>query len=150
MRRVRPSMVCDRVRSQISLELDEGLSQLERAMVAAHLERCSDCLAYESEITAFTQALREAPLEPMSSPVSVRKARRFVAARLQVGVAAAVAVAALGAASQITLQEPGSQFGTFSDTRQIRYPSLRRIEAEQELLNKMRSGRRIQLDGFVL
>jgi anti-sigma factor RsiW len=150
MTRVRPSMICDRVRSQISLELDEELSQLERAMVAAHLERCPDCLAYKSEVGAFTQALREAPLERMSSPVVVRRTRRYVAARLQVGVAAAVAVVALGVASQLASEEPASPTGSRAESQQIRYPSLRRIEAEQELLNKMRSGQRLQLDGFVL
>jgi predicted anti-sigma-YlaC factor YlaD len=150
MKRVRPSMVCDRVRSQISLELDEELSQLERAMVAAHLERCPECLAYQDEVGAFTQALREAPFERMSSPVAVRRARRYVAARLQVGVAAAVAVVALGVASQVATEEQASPTGSRVESEQIRYPSLRRIEAEQELLNKMRSGQRLQLDGFVL
>jgi anti-sigma factor RsiW len=142
-------MACDRVRSQISLELDQELSQLERAMVAAHLERCADCLAYQSEVSSFTHALRQAPLELMTNPVVVRRGRRHVTARLQVGVAAAVAVAALGAASQVAPEESGSPVESIEKTQQIIYPSLRRIEAEQELLNKMRSGQRLQLDGFV-
>jgi predicted anti-sigma-YlaC factor YlaD len=142
-------MICDRVRSQISLELDEELSQLERAMVAAHLERCPECLAYEREVAAFTTALREAPLEQMTSPVAVRRTRRYVAARLQVGVAAAVAIVALGVASQAVPEDPATESASLGEV-QITYPSLRRIEAEQELLNKMRSGQRIQLDGFVL
>ena len=150
MRTVRPSGVCDRVRSQISLELDGELSQLERAMVAAHLERCPDCSAYEADVTSFTRALREAPLEPMEAPVVVRRARRFVAARLQAGVAAAVAVAALGVASQMASQTPRSPARLPGGSAHIRYPSLGQIEREQAILHKMRSGQRIQLDGLVL
>jgi anti-sigma factor RsiW len=150
MNTVRPSMICDRVRSHISLELDGELSQLERAMVAAHVERCPECRTYEAEVTAFTHVLREAPLERMEAPVVIRRARRFVAARLQMGVAAAIAVAALGVAGQVASQAPQSPARSPGGSTQVRYPSLRQIEREQAIMHKMRSGQRIQLDGFVL
>ena len=144
-------MICDRVRSQVSLELDGELSQLERAMVAAHLERCPDCRAYKSEVTTFTGLLRQAPLKEMETPVVVRKPHRTIAARLQAGVAAAVAVAALGAASQVAPDAQGPA-GSPSESRQIQYPSLRQIEREQAILQSVNSGNEIRLvlDGYVI
>ncbi len=149
MRKVRPSVICDRVRAQVSLELDGELSQLERAMVAAHLERCSDCRAYESEVTAFTGLLRQAPLKEMESPVVVRRPRRTIAARLQAGVAAAVAVAALGAASQVAPEGEGPAPSP-SESREIQYPSQRQIQGEQAILERVRAGQEIRLDGFMV
>lgn len=149
MRKVRPSVICDRVRSQVSLELDGELSQLERAMVAAHLERCPDCSAYKSEVTAFTGLLRQAPLKQMESPVVVRRLRRPIVARLQAGAAAAVAIAALGAASQVA-PESRSPARSPSESRQIQYPSQRQIQGEQSILQRVRSGREIRLDGRVV
>ena len=67
-------LVCDRVRAQISLELDGELSQLERAMLTSHLARCTDCRVFEAEVTAFTHALRAAPLETLSVPISIAQA----------------------------------------------------------------------------
>src|SRR5687767_2140963 len=149
MRKVRPSVICDRVRSQVSLELDGELSQLERAMVAAHLERCPDCRAYESEVTAFTDLLRHAPLKQLESPVVVRRPHRTIAARLQAGVAAAVAVAALGVASQVAPEAEGPARSP-SESRQIQYPSQRQIQGEQAMLERVRSGQEIRLDGFMV
>jgi predicted anti-sigma-YlaC factor YlaD len=88
------SPVCERVRGQISLDLDGELSQLEQAMVARHLERCAECGAFRDELTAFTAALREAPLETPERPILLPPLRRarFEAVRdaaLRVGAAAA-------------------------------------------------------------
>jgi hypothetical protein len=147
----RPSVICDRIRSQVSLELDNELSQLEHAMVSAHLERCPDCRAYRDEVAAFTSALRAAPLERMERPVALRRPRRVIAARLQVGVAAAFAVVALGVATQIASEPRSPEFST-SVSREISYPTLRAIEREQEMLRRVNSGQKIRLvlDGFVL
>jgi anti-sigma factor RsiW len=148
MRKVRPSVICDRVRSQVSLELDGELSQLERAMVSAHLERCPECREYESEVTAFTRVLREAPLKRMESPVVVRRPRRAIVARLQAGAAAAIAVAALGAASQVA---PDGRSPTAPvEGRQIQYPSQQQIQGEQAILERVHSGQEIRLDGLVV
>jgi anti-sigma factor RsiW len=149
MSKVRPSVICDRVRSQVSLELDGELSQLERAMVAAHLERCPDCRAHESEVSAFTDLLRQAPLKQMENPVVVRRLRRPIVARLQAGAAAAVAIAALGAASQV-VPESRSPARSPSESRQIQYPSQRQIQGEQSILQRVRSGKEIRLDGRVV
>jgi anti-sigma factor RsiW len=151
MSTVRLSVICDRVRSQISLELDDELSQLEHAMVSAHLERCSECRAYRDDVAAFTSAVRATPLERTERPIVLRRPRRVIAARLQVGVAAAFAVVALGVAGQIA-SEPQSPDSSPSGSREIRYPTLRAIEREQAILERVNSGEnmRLVLDGYVL
>lgn len=148
MSTVRPSVICDRVRSQISLELDDELSQLERALVAAHLERCPGCSAYRDEVGTFTSALRAAPFELMESPVVLRRPRRGIAARVQASAAAAVALLAVGVASQLATQSPSPRFPSANE---IRYPSQRAIERELAILESLNSGeKRLVLDGFVL
>jgi anti-sigma factor RsiW len=104
------TVVCNRVREQISLRLDGELSQLESRMLAAHLRRCASCRAYEEDVTRFTDDLRSAPLERMSTPVVIRRPRRISALRLQAGVAAALAVAVLGAVSQVSAPESEPSF----------------------------------------
>lgn len=150
MSTVRPSVICDRVRSQISLDLDDELSQLERAMVSAHLERCPECRAYKGEVAAFTGAVRAAPLERMESPIVLHRPRRGIAVRLQSSAAAAAAVAlvAVGVASQIASQSPSPGLSSGSE---IRYPSQRAIERELAILESVKSGeKRLVLDGIVL
>jgi len=98
---IRPSVVCERVREQVSLELDGELSQLERKMVATHLERCADCRAFEETINTFTEELRAAPLELLQRAVVVRRSRRISLTGARVGVAATLAIAAFGLASQL-------------------------------------------------
>ena len=120
MSAVRPSVICERVRAQVSHQLDDELSQLERRMLAAHLERCSDCRSYADEVFAFTRTLREAPLESLERPLVLRRPRRASIGRLQVGVAAGLAVAILGAASQFAASETQS-------------PSLARFEGARNL-----------------
>ncbi len=140
-------MICERVRAQISLELDGELSQLERAMVSSHLERCGECHSYRVEARAFTRLLRDAPTERMTTPVCVRRPRRSYAGRVQAGIAAAAAVVALGVATQVSEQHDGVNS---PGLQKIRYPTLGQIEREQTLLKHVRSGKRILLDGFVI
>ena len=94
--------VCERVRGQISLDLDGELSQLERAMVSRHLEHCAECDAFRDDLVAFTSALREAPLEAPEHPIALPRLRRarleFGAAALSIGAAAASIALLLGVA----------------------------------------------------
>jgi predicted anti-sigma-YlaC factor YlaD len=94
-------MVCERVRGQVSVQLDGELSQLEQRMVAAHLERCADCAAFEASVRSFTEQLRAAPREALRRPIVVRRTRRVSFSALQVSAAATVAVAVLGVVSQL-------------------------------------------------
>ena len=131
-------IVCERVRSQISLRLDGELSELESRMLDAHLGRCADCAAYDADARAFTTELRAAPLEPLARPIVLgRPGRRVSVARMQVGVAAAVAVAVLGVWTQVTgtAAEPAYS----SPTKYATYEQLSR-----EVQQIIRNGRTFQ------
>jgi anti-sigma factor RsiW len=141
MRVVRPSVICDRVRSQVSLELDGELSQLERAMVAAHLRRCPECRAYQAQVTSFTRVLREAPLKEMEKPVVVRKPRRAIAGRLQAGVAAAVALVALGVTGRIAISESPAPRSPSVAPQQVGNPSMGDLQNELAILQLVRPGK---------
>jgi anti-sigma factor RsiW len=120
MSAVSRSVVCDRVRSQISLQLDGELSQLESRMLASHLARCAECREYEAAVAAVTARLRAAPLEPVPHPITIRRARRALPGRMQVGVAAALAFVVLGGVTQIGSPEadPASSTPVRFDTSQ--------------------------------
>jgi anti-sigma factor RsiW len=97
-----PNPICDRVRGQISLDLDGELSQLERAMVASHVRRCPACAAFRSNATSFTHALRTAPFEALERPIEVPSLRRGALAEVRFG-AVRVAAAAAGIAVVLSL-----------------------------------------------
>jgi predicted anti-sigma-YlaC factor YlaD len=124
---LRRSIVCDRVRAQVSLQLDGELSQLESRMVDAHLARCAECREFEADVSEVTQALRAAPLEPLAQPVTVQRLRRASISRAQVSVAAAVAVAMLGALTQIGDRQSDPSF-----TRPVRFQTEAQLTREVE------------------
>ena len=153
MRPVRP-LVCERVRGQISVGLDGELSQLERVMIASHLERCAACGAYEAEVRSFTRALRAAPLEPMARSVVIHRRRRHVGARVQVAAAAAVALAALvGAGGVLQGQQLDIESPTFipEGATKIDYMTPQQWVREQAILERAPlPGHPVQLKGQVL
>lgn len=139
MSAVPPSAVCERVRAQVSLALDGELSQLERAMVAAHLGRCPACRAYEAGVAAATRLLRQAPLERLQRPVSVRRPRQVLPARVQAGVAALiVGVAAFGIAGQLAPQPTRAPLPLEAGV--ARFPSQNQLERELAMLEMVRPG----------
>jgi anti-sigma factor RsiW len=152
MEPARHSLVCDRVRAQISVAVDGELSQLEQAMLSSHLARCVDCSTYEVDVTAFTHALRETPLEPLSRPVVVSPRRRIVMTRVQVGAAAAVAVAALFGAGELLRGKQLEIRPVFvpAGKTQVNWPTRQEMEREQALLERARPGNPVQLQGRVL
>ncbi len=130
-------MVCERVRAQVSLELDDELSQLERRMLDAHLICCPDCRAYAADVAAFTTELRAAPLEQIERAIIVHRPRRGSLARLQVGVAAAVAIAILGFVLQLDF--PGAERSSTVVRTPTRFPTL--AEGRSEMLQITADGR---------
>ena len=113
------------MRAQISLRLDGELSQLEWRMLDAHLDRCAECREYDADVTRITTDLRAAPLERMETPVVIRRPRRLSALRLQASVAAAMAVAVLGAASQLATGQSEPAFASPE-----RYPTSSQLTRE--------------------
>jgi anti-sigma factor RsiW len=89
---VRGGQLCARARFWASLRIDGELSELEGALLDAHLARCVDCSVLAEGFSASTAALRSAPLAQIA-PVAIdlpRSQRRLV------GLIAVVAVLVLG------------------------------------------------------
>src|SRR5688572_12218305 len=94
------TVVCDRTREWISLALDGELSELEHALMEAHLRRCDGCRGVKADMHGFATWLRTAPLENLDQPVWVSPSSRGVLRRAQhravhvvsASLAAAVAV----------------------------------------------------------
>lgn len=126
---LRAAVGCDRFREQVSLSLDGELSQLEHRMLETHLTRCPSCSAFADDVRLFTEDLRAAPLERPHRPVVVQRPRRIATARLQIGVAAAFALAALGLGTQLSTQA--------TSTRATHSDSVTRHPTQAELVKEM-------------
>jgi predicted anti-sigma-YlaC factor YlaD len=151
MTAVHQSLVCSRVREQVSLQLDNELSELERRMLDAHLARCADCSAYAHDVRTFTEELREAPLLALERPVVVARRGRHVAARLQIGVAAALAFAALGLGTQLasSTDSGDTSLSRFEGVPNLS-PSRAVLEREQAILQVVKPGTPLPAPGTVL
>jgi hypothetical protein len=90
------SRACDQARSLVSLSLDDELSELEQALLDAHLGACAACAAFSVDVLAATAQLRAAPLVRLEEPIALPAApRRGYLRNLQTGAAGAVAAAAV-------------------------------------------------------
>jgi hypothetical protein len=102
---------CERARSWASLGLDGELSQVEQALLRAHVGRCAACAEFASDLDGLTQEIRTAPLErpPVAgTPVHRRSSGMRV---LQLGAAAAAIVIAAGLGSlagSLSSREPAA------------------------------------------
>jgi anti-sigma factor RsiW len=85
------SQLCARARFWASLRLDGELSELEGALLDAHLARCEACSAVAREFGALTADLRARPLEHAAA-VTVSRARS--SRRVFAGAAVAAVIAA--------------------------------------------------------
>jgi anti-sigma factor RsiW len=122
---------CDRCREQVSLELDGELSEVERAMLRVHLERCAGCRAYWERVGAVVRLLRAASLEPpQRAPVVTRRLPGF-AMRLQAASAAVLAFAVVGLGSQLVALSPA---GSEAGDQVFRYPTRYQLDEEQAQL----------------
>jgi predicted anti-sigma-YlaC factor YlaD len=128
------SPVCSRVRSQVSLALDGELSQLERAMNARHLEGCAACRTFRDDLTAVTQAIRQAPLAPLERPVVLPRLRRARVAAVR-GMAVRAGAAAAGIALVLGLGfDASSTFRSQPVTARPAY--LDSMDLERELMRE--------------
>jgi hypothetical protein len=111
---IRP-FACDRAREWLSLQLDGELSELERMLLQAHLDRCGSCDSFAADLDALTLELRTMSLEPLTHPVVVPRSRNVLVRTLEVGAtfaaagAVAIGLAVAGSGSN-ALQRVGPVF----------------------------------------
>jgi predicted anti-sigma-YlaC factor YlaD len=87
--------LCERARSWASLRADGELSELESALLEAHLGRCASCSTFAEATEEIAGALRSARLQrPPSLAVTLRRSRHTALRALQVAAAVAVVVSA--------------------------------------------------------
>ena len=140
MRLVRSSPpLCERARAWVSLRLDGELSQLEGAMLNAHLARCAACSSYAADVAEITSALRAAALASLTAPVAVPHRRRLPlrlanvsAAAALLAVAAGIGVVMNGSHGRVPARSvaPVGAAGLASETRQLQ--DLRRAQLRVE------------------
>ena len=96
--------LCERARSWASLRTDGELSELESALLDAHLGRCAECRTFVRGVERIAAALRSAsPQRPAPLVVAAARppARRTGLRALQVAAAVAIVVTA-GVAAAFT------------------------------------------------
>lgn len=105
MTRFPRGVLCERARSWAALAPDNELSELERKLLDAHLDRCAGCSGFAARVAGVADELRRASLERPTYPIPVPSWRhRNTYARMRaIGAAAAVAAMALGVASRAPL-----------------------------------------------
>jgi predicted anti-sigma-YlaC factor YlaD len=87
---------CERARTRASLGLDGELSQVEQALLRAHVGRCASCAGFALDLGGLTQEIRATPLEPPLRTWVPARRRRAAARSLQVCAAAVALVVAAG------------------------------------------------------
>jgi predicted anti-sigma-YlaC factor YlaD len=142
-----PAAICERARTWAALAPDGELSELERKLLDAHLQRCSPCAHFALDVAAIAAELRAAAPQPLPRPLSVPVwRRRPVYARVRaVGAAAAVAAMALGIASRGPITPSDESFGlpqvtNFANQAPEREVELitRRVENEKAQTTRFR------------
>lgn len=99
---------CERARAWASLRLDGELSELEEALLAAHVRRCAACREYEEMLSAAVVVLRAQPLEQIQHPVAVPARRHTRVRPMGLARVAAVAAAVVGVTTVLSTQSPNS------------------------------------------
>ena len=95
---------CDRAREWVSLRLDDEISELEDALLEAHLHRCGACREYEATVRGAVLAVRARPLERMNEPIVVAGRRRATLRPAAVARVAAVVAAVVGVTTVLSTQ----------------------------------------------
>jgi predicted anti-sigma-YlaC factor YlaD len=90
---------CERARGWASLGLDGELSQVEQALLRAHVGRCARCAEFVTGVGALTQELRTTTLEHVVVDATPARRRSSGRRTLRLVAAAAVVVIAAGLGS---------------------------------------------------
>lgn len=106
------SQLCERARQWASLRVDGELSELESALLDAHLGRCEACSAFTREAEGIAATLRSAALErpaPIVLDLPRRRRGRTPARVLQAAAAATLVLVAAGLGSALGVANRGPQ-----------------------------------------
>jgi predicted anti-sigma-YlaC factor YlaD len=104
---------CRRCREWVSLELDVGLSEFERALMSRHLAGCPECSDFAGGVRETTELLRRvAPAQPSRSYAVARRRRLPLAVRAAPVAAAIVATLATLTATRLVGTTTHSPAGT--------------------------------------
>jgi len=110
---------CERARAWVSLRADGELSELEQALLEAHLARCAGCRAFADGVAGAAALVRAQPLEPLARPVELRRAGSGRSLRV-LHASAAAAVVATGCLAALVA-------GIFHVTSGPPAPALQRV-----------------------
>jgi predicted anti-sigma-YlaC factor YlaD len=135
-----PSVICDRVRSQVSLELDRELSEFERLMVARHLEGCAGCRSFRDRAVEIAHEMRSAPFERFERRVVLPRIHR---GRLRVARDVAVRASAMAAGLLMVLGLGLGERGVLDSgqSKQVRAAYLDSPNTEMKLIRELRDYR---------
>jgi predicted anti-sigma-YlaC factor YlaD len=95
---------CDRARAWVSLRLDGEISEIEEALLEAHLRTCPTCREFDDDVRGMVLTLRAQPLERVEHPVTVAGRRRLRVRTGAVASVAAVVAAVVGVTAVISTQ----------------------------------------------
>lgn len=112
---------CERARQWASLDLDGELSELEQALLAAHLERCAGCRAFADGVRGVGSTLRSTPFERPARPLGVRPLRPNRSLRILQASAAVAVVATAGLGAMVV--------DVFQSTSVTAAPRIQRVSA---------------------
>jgi predicted anti-sigma-YlaC factor YlaD len=108
--------LCSRARFWASLRVDGELSELEGALLDAHLGRCADCRTYAEGVAGATAALRSAPLERATPIVVAAPARP---GRIVAGLVAATLVVLAAVVGGLIRENVTGAASTVGATRNV-------------------------------
>ena len=133
---------CERSRAWVSMRLDGELSELEVALLGAHLRTCVACQEYEESVRGAVLALRSQPLEQVGHSVALPGRRRIVVRPIAFARVAAAAAAVVGLTAVLSI-EPAKRPAT------VQVPSVGKVTAADadSDLQELRALRVIQLGG---
>ncbi len=133
-----PGANCGRARELVSLRLDTQISEFETVLLEAHVARCPECSSFADDVTGFTTALRLAPRDLLSRPITVQAARGRHQYVRRAAAAAAIAMLAAGiwgAGSSLDLssgsdRSPGPYGQLWSHDEQQRFVRSQELRLE--------------------
>jgi predicted anti-sigma-YlaC factor YlaD len=128
------SLMCERARRWANLRVDGELSELEQALLDAHLARCGACLEFAEGVHGVAEALTSAPLVQPHIEVALPRSRRALALR---STALAATIACVGAAV--------AAFGQVGDGGAARAVKPVAMVASADTTNELRALRRAAL-----